>query len=82
MVRIRMALGEHSIRDWTYRAARRRMVRVGGSELAHHIGTGRLDASGNRIVDCSCGWAGNGLGWGSHLDDVVRHALDVAPRGG
>jgi hypothetical protein len=76
-----MALSELSIRDWTYQAARRRMVRVGGIELARHVGTGRLDARGNRIVDCSCGWAGNGIGWGGHLDDVVRHAVHVAPRG-
>ena len=67
------------MRDWTYRAARRRMVQAGGVELAHHIGTGRMDMRGNRIVDCSCGWAGNGLGWSSHLDDVVKHAVDAGP---
>lgn len=76
-----MALGELSIRDWTYRAARRRMVRAGGIELTHHTGCGRLDHRGNRIVDCTCGWAGNGLGWAEHLDDVVMHALDAEPRG-
>ena len=74
-----MALRGLRVRDWTYQAARRRMVLAGGIELTHHTGTGRLDQRGNRTVDCSCGWTGNGLGWSGHLDDVVSHALDAKP---
>jgi hypothetical protein len=77
MVRVRMALRELPVRDWTYRAARRRMVLAGGMELARHTGRGRLDEWGNRIVDCSCGWTGNGLGWAGHLDHVVKLALNT-----
>ncbi|MBA2633604.1 MAG: hypothetical protein H0U86_11500 [Chloroflexi bacterium] len=74
-----MATLELRVRDWTYRAARRRMVRAGGVELAHHTGRARLDERGNRIVDCSCGWTGNGLGWSGHLDHIVHRALDAKP---
>ena len=62
--------------DWTYRAARRRMVKAGKAQLPLHIAAARLDRNGNRIVDCLCGWSGNGLGWADHLDTVVRVALD------
>jgi len=64
------------IHDWTYRDARHRMVRVARGELPQHRAVPRLDDGGNRIVDCDCGWVGNGLGWAGHLDDVVRSALD------
>jgi len=63
--------------DWSYRDARLRMVRAGREELRRHVGAARLDDEGNRLVDCSCGWVGNGLGWTSHLDTVVRAALDA-----
>ena len=67
-------------RDWTYRAARHRIVRAGDAELPRHTAVARMDDLGNRIVDCACGWTGNGLGWAGHLDSVVRLALDsVAP---
>jgi hypothetical protein len=79
MVSVTMALRDHPVRDWTYRDARLRMVRAGGVELARHIASGRLDERGNRIVDCSCGWTGNGLGWAGHLDHVVKLALDAEP---
>ncbi len=62
-------------RDWTYRAARRRMLRVGRAQLPRHVAVARMDDAGNRIVDCHCGWSGNGLGWADHLDSVVRQAL-------
>lgn len=74
-----MALRDFPVRDWTYGDARRRMVWAGGAELARHTGRGRLDARGNRIVDCSCGWTGNGLGWAGHLDNVVKLASDAWP---
>ena len=62
-------------RDWTYRAARERMLRVGRAQLPHHQAVARMDDAGNRVVDCGCGWSGNGLGWAEHLDKVVRQAL-------
>ena len=62
--------------DWTYRAARSRMVRAGRALLPRHVAVARLDNRGNRIVDCGCGWSGNGLGWAGHLDSVMRIALD------
>ena len=62
--------------DWTYRAARRRLIRAGEAQLPRHIAAARMDQNGNRIVDCGCGWSGNGLGWAGHLDAVVRLALD------
>ena len=65
--------------DWTYRAARQRIVRAGRVELPRHAAVVRMDDNGNRIVDCACGWMGNGLGWAGHLDSVVRLALDSAP---
>ena len=63
--------------DWTYRAARRRMVRAAEASLPRHAASARMDRKGNRIVDCACGWSGNGLGWASHLDSVVHQALDA-----
>lgn len=66
--------------DWTYRAARRRMLRVGRVQLPRHIAAARMDHAGNRIVDCRCGWSGNGLGWADHLDSVVRQALGAGSR--
>jgi hypothetical protein len=62
--------------DWTYRDARRRMLRAGRALLPRHVAVARLDDQGNRLVDCSCGWIGNGLGWAGHLDSVVRAGLD------
>jgi hypothetical protein len=67
--------------DWTYRAARRRLLKAGRAQLPRHSAAARMDRNGNRIVDCSCGWSGNGLGWAGHLDSVVRLALDAAPAG-
>lgn len=67
--------------DWTYAAARQRIVRAGRVELPRHRAVVRMDDDGNRIVDCACGWTGNGLGWAGHLDSVVRLALDSAAPG-
>lgn len=67
------------MRDWTYRAARRRMIEAGQTHLPQHVAGARMDHNGNRIVDCLCGWTGNGLGWIGHLDSVVRMALDSPP---
>jgi hypothetical protein len=67
--------------DWTYRDARRRMVRAGRAQLPRHSAVARLDDRGNRIVDCGCGWTGNGLGWAGHLDSVVRAALEAEMAG-
>lgn len=64
-----------SARDWSYRDAWSRLIRVGGAELPRHTATGRMDERGNRIVDCGCGWSGNALGWSDHLDAVVRAAV-------
>jgi glutamate-1-semialdehyde aminotransferase len=52
------------------------MVRAGRAEIARHSAVARLDDDGNRLVDCSCGWSGNALGWAGHLDAMVRSALD------
>jgi len=70
-----MAL-EQRTQDWTYRAARDRMVRAARQQLPAHGAAAKIDDQGNRIVECGCGWVGNGLGWASHLDAVVRSALD------
>jgi hypothetical protein len=70
-----MTVGDDRVRDLTYGEARRRLLRAGRSQLRRHTATGRLDDVGNRIVDCTCGWTGNGLGWAGHLDHVVRSAL-------
>ena len=64
------------IRDWTYRAARNRMVRAGRARLPGHVAVASIDNRGNRLVDCGCGWRGNGIGWAAHLDSVVRVAVD------
>jgi hypothetical protein len=61
--------------DWTYRAAKRRLLRAGRTELPRHVAVARMDGAGNRIVDCRCGWSGNGLGWADHIDRVVRLAF-------
>jgi cyclopropane fatty-acyl-phospholipid synthase-like methyltransferase len=63
--------------DWTYLDARRRLVRAGQAQLPRHVASARLDEMGNRLVDCGCGWTGNGLGWIAHIDSVVRAALDI-----
>jgi ubiquinone/menaquinone biosynthesis C-methylase UbiE len=63
--------------DWTYRAARRRMLKAGRAQLPRHNAVARMDRKGNRIVDCGCGWSGNGLGWAGHLEDVVRQAISA-----
>lgn len=64
-----------AIRDWTYRGAQLRLHRAGQANLPRHIASVRLDWAGNRVIECRCGWTGNGLGWVSHVDDVVRGAL-------
>ena len=64
--------------DWSFAAARQRVILAGQAQLPRHVAVARMDDSGNRIVDCGCGWSGNGLGWASHLDSVVRLALDAA----
>jgi hypothetical protein len=74
---MRMTVRRRAVHDWSYREARRRMIRVGRSRLPQHVGLPRMDNHGNRLVDCTCGWHGNGLGWASHLDSVVRSALDA-----
>ena len=61
--------------DWTYRAARNRMLRAARAQLPRHDAVARMDDAANRIVDCRCGWTGNALGWADHLDSVVRGAL-------
>jgi hypothetical protein len=71
-----MTAGRSSRQDWTYRDARRRMLRAGRAQLPRHVAIARLDDHGNRLVDCGCGWSGNGLGWAGHIDSVVRAALD------
>ena len=71
-----MTASRDETQDWTYRAAHRRLLRAVGNELPRHAAVARLDAHGNRIVTCGCGWRGNGLGWVSHLDSVTRLALD------
>lgn len=67
----------YRIRDWTYRDARRRMVRAGRARLPEHVGVASLDDDGNRLVECGCGWRGNGIGWATHIDSVVRAAIGV-----
>jgi hypothetical protein len=52
-------------------------MRAARAQLPRHVASARLDDDGNRIVDCECGWTGNGLGWLAHLDTVVRGALDA-----
>jgi hypothetical protein len=74
-----MTTRRHGRQDWTYRAARLRMIVAGQAELPRHLAAARMDINGNRIVDCACGWSGNGLGWAGHLDSVVRLALDLPP---
>jgi hypothetical protein len=71
-----MTARREETQDWTYRAARNRMVRAGRALLPRHAAVARLDDRGNRIVDCGCGWSGNGLGWVAHLDSVMRVAVD------
>ena len=68
--------GQDDAQDWTYRAAWRRLLRAGRAKLRTHVAVARLDARGNRVVDCGCGWRGNGLGWADHLESVTRRALD------
>ena len=68
--------GRDETHDWTYRAAWRRLLRAARAQLRKHVAVAGLDARGNRIVSCGCGWRGNGLGWADHLDSVMRLALD------
>jgi hypothetical protein len=65
------------IRDWTYRDARRRMVQAARARLRDHAARADVDDDGNRLVQCGCGWRGNGLGWVAHVDSVVRAAVDA-----
>jgi hypothetical protein len=78
---MRMTVRGDEDRDWTYRAARQRMVRAARAEVPHHAAIPQLDARGNRVVKCGCGWRGNALGWAVHLDTVVRSALDAGTAG-
>ena len=73
-----MAVRRAERQDWTYRAARIRMLRAGRAQLPRHVAGARMDKAGNRIVDCRCGWTGNALGWADHLDSVVRGALGAS----
>ena len=73
--------GRAARQDWSYRDARRRMVRAGRAQLPRHVAAPRLDDQGNRLVDCSCGWSGNGIGWAWHLDSVVRSAMNPGMAG-
>ena len=75
-----MAVERPERQDWTYRAARKRMLRAGRAQLPSHVAVARLDEAGNRIVDCRCGWTGNALGWADHLDCVLRRALGEVRR--
>jgi hypothetical protein len=70
-----MAITTPLVRDWSYRGAQRRLRRASKALLPRHTASVCLDAAGNRIVECSCGWAGNGLGWLTHLDQVVSSVL-------
>jgi hypothetical protein len=62
--------------DWTYTDAVRRLVDAAEAQLPRHTASGRVDDGANRVIECSCGWTGNGLGWVEHLDHVVRTAVD------
>ncbi len=73
-----MAISRHTTQaapDWTYRDAKRRLRSVGRRHLPSHAAQPRMDREGNRLVDCTCGWTGNAIGWASHLDHVVRSAI-------
>lgn len=67
------------VKDWSYREARRRLVRAARPRLSQHTATPSVDEQGNRRVACRCGWNGNGIGWVGHLDNVVRAAVDEDP---
>jgi hypothetical protein len=69
-----MASGE-TIRDWTFREAKRRLRQVAAVHLPKHTAGMRLDRDGNRVVRCSCGWVGNGLGWLTHMEAVLGGAV-------
>jgi hypothetical protein len=71
-----MTVRESSIRDWNYLEARRRLLDAGRAQLPLHTANARLDEAANRVVECSCGWTGNMLGWAGHVDQVVTAALD------
>jgi hypothetical protein len=75
-----MTISGHPAQDWTYRDARRRMVRLGRARLLEHTGLAGLDDDGNRLVQCACGWRGNGIGWARHLESVVRSAINSDTR--
>lgn len=75
-----MAVTHGGMQDWTYRDARRRMVRAGRARLPEHVGVASLDDDGNRLVECGCGWRGNAIGWAGHVDSVVRSAVDADTR--
>jgi hypothetical protein len=62
-------------RDWTYREATVRLVRAGRERLASHLAHARLDGAANLVVECTCRWRGNGVGWARHLESVVATAL-------
>jgi hypothetical protein len=63
------------IRDWSYRAARRRLQRASQKQLPSHAAAAEFDLSANIIVQCACGWRGNGPGWLSHVQDVVGASI-------
>ncbi|MGH2598817.1 MAG: hypothetical protein ACRDJ9_05460 [Dehalococcoidia bacterium] len=64
-----------SNRDWTYRAAQLRLQQAGQTRLPSHLAGVQLDLAGNRVVECQCGWRGNGLGWLAHVDQVIGEAV-------
>jgi hypothetical protein len=69
-----MASGE-TIRDWSYGEARRRFREAAATHLPQHLAAMELDRDANRIVKCSCGWTGNGIGWLAHIDSVLAGAM-------
>lgn len=68
-----MASGE-TVRDWSYGEAKRRFQEAAAAHLPRHLASVELDSEANRIVRCACGWAGNGLGWLTHIDSVLASA--------
>lgn len=64
-----------TVRDWSYREAQRRLRRIARQCLPSHSAHVRLDRVGNRMIDCSCGWRGNGPGWLTHVDQIVCDSL-------
>jgi hypothetical protein len=64
-----------TMRDWSYREAAHRLRSSAAAKLPGHRADISLDAAGNRVATCVCGWVGNGFGWLTHIDHVVSDAL-------